>query len=60
MFCDKNNVSLVDLTEIFLEKINKESAELYLPGDMTHLSKKGSDVVAELVYQLLVSAKLIN
>jgi lysophospholipase L1-like esterase len=59
-FCGKKNISLVDLTEIFLKKSKKESVELYLPGDITHLNEKGNKVVAESVCQLLISEKLIN
>jgi len=59
-FCDKKNIALVDLTEIFLEKIKNESVELYLPGDITHLNAEGSQVVAESVCQFLVSQKLAN
>jgi lysophospholipase L1-like esterase len=59
-FCDKKNIALVDLTQIFLEKSKKESVELYLPGDITHLNAEGSEVVAQSVFQFLVSEKLIN
>ena len=58
--CNPQNIPLLDLTETFLEKIKKESVELYLPGDITHLNEKGCEVVAESVYQFLVYEKLIH